>query len=138
MSDRNFCDRWGELLTREQSLAVIAEVDRWCRKTGTNYNKLVIVAQVPVSTRHKVRRYEQRLTPRIANRLRETMAKYRHGISRDVYRGIRKPWECEQTELAPAPTRVVRERCWKCEMPVGECVHTRRFEREGEMRRIAI
>jgi hypothetical protein len=76
----------GMLLTEIESRAVIAEVNAWCRRTGTNYNKLVTAAGVNVSTRSSVMHRNRRLTTMTADRLRATMRKHKHGISKGEHR----------------------------------------------------
>lgn len=125
----------GCLLTVEQSRALIDEMDRWCRRTGTNYNKLVVVARVGVTTRHKVRLKGQRVTFEVADRLRGTMKRYRFGISRDEYGKLPKPWGVGDTtarlkrkvvEMARVePLRVNNATCGRCGAREGMCEHTR-------------
>lgn len=121
----------GCLLTEAESQALIDEVDRWCRRTGTNYNKLVVVARVGVTTRHKVRLKGQRLTKEVANRLSQAMAAYRFGISRDEYRQMPKPWRGARIVArlpVVEPVRVNSETCGRCGARAGRCDHTANFE----------
>lgn len=73
----------GQLLTEIESRALIAEVDRWCRRTGTNYNKLVTAARVPPSIRSSVKNRHKRVTKDVAGRIRLMMHTYRFGITKD-------------------------------------------------------
>jgi hypothetical protein len=109
----------GCLLTVEESATLIDEVDRWCRRTGTNYNRLVVVAGVGVTTRHKVRLKGQRITLKVANRLRVAMMNNRFGISKEKYRTVPKPWRREpvremQERVEIEMRRVVRDICPRC------------------------
>lgn len=70
------------LLTRDQSLALIAEVDSWCRRTGSNYNKLVTAARVNASIRSYVRHHGGRLTFETASRLRNAIEANPRGIDK--------------------------------------------------------
>ena len=76
----------GCLLTETESRSLIDEVDAWCRRTGTNYNKLVIAAGVAVTIRHKVRIKGQRVTFRVAGKLRQAMLDHGRGITRQEHR----------------------------------------------------
>lgn len=107
------------LLSEGESQALIDDVDRWCRRTGTNYNRLVIAARVAVTIRHKVRVKRQRVTIPVATRLRLAMAQKPHGITREEHKLQPKPWggypaaaklEVKRTE----PQRVDRTPCPKC------------------------
>ena len=117
----------GCLLTEDQSRALIDDVDLWCRRTGTNYNKLVIAAGVGVTTRHKVRMKGQRITLKVAARLRDAMRKHGSGISREEYRSVEKPWRREVKILASdfvGLTRASSEICHRCGSRYGRCEHT--------------
>jgi hypothetical protein len=45
----------GMLLTLAESHALIEEMNTWCRRTGTNYNKLVGLARVSATMRSSVK-----------------------------------------------------------------------------------
>ena len=104
----------GTLLTEAESHAIIDEVNRWCRKTGTNYNKLITAAKVAPSTRSQVRHRERRITIEVARRLKQAMTLYPHGITKTEHkarlRRIYRPMPSEQIESR----RVHREPCPKC------------------------
>lgn len=129
----DYCDRWGPLLTKEESRALIEEVNRWCQRTGTNYNKLVVVADVRPSVRHMIRMKGKRVTPDTAARLRETMRQHRYGISREEYRAKPKPWGTAVVEalspLLPELVRVESTQCGRCGARTGQCEHTRQSGR---------
>lgn len=73
------------LLTIEESRDLITEINRWCRKTGTNYNRLVIAAGVRPSLRSSVRR-GTRLTITTAQVIRTTMNQNPTGIDKDDHK----------------------------------------------------
>jgi hypothetical protein len=116
----------GCLLTEAESRSLIDEVDRWCHRTGTNYNKLVVAAGVGATTRHKVRIKGQRITMAVAAKLRQAMRQNRNGISREDYRAIPKPWrrEVPLVIVRPEPMRVSHETCRRCGARSGRCEHT--------------
>jgi hypothetical protein len=134
--------RHGPCLTHEQSLALLEMIDRWSRRTGTRYNKLVVMARVSPSTRFMVRCRGSSISHRVARRLIAVMRSHRAGISREEYKTIPKPWDFAVTEsrldnaardYAQAMTlRVVRTTCTICgaRSDFG-CEH---FERITEMR----
>lgn len=131
----------GCLLTIEDSRRLIDDVDRWCRRTGTNYNKLVVVARVGVTTRHKVRIKGQRVTFAVAARLRNAMLDYPRGISRDEYRKKPKPWSGGRIlpiTPKPEPIRVSSATCSRCGAREGNCEHTRVLSAQLLSRRWAI
>ncbi len=118
MHPPNFHLRNGELISLEDSLAVIDAIDRWCQSTGTNYNKLVVVAGIWGSTRYKVKVKGCRLTVRGAAKLRKAMADNPDGISAERYRTIKKPWGRmalpERTVEKIEPVRIIRDSCPRC------------------------
>lgn len=128
MSLRDYCDRWGALLTEAKSLALVEEIEQWCERTGTNYNKLVVAAGVRPSIRHMIRVKGKRVTPNVAARLRRAMRDYPEGISREEYRGKPKPWG-GATESAPPPKPeheiANSATCARCGAREGQCEHTR-------------
>lgn len=73
------------LLTIDESLALIAEINRWCRRTGTNYNRFVTAAGVRPSLRSSVRR-GTRLTITTAEIIRTTMRDNPRGIDREEHK----------------------------------------------------
>lgn len=117
----------GLLLSRTESRALIDEIDCWCRRTGTNYNKIVVAAGVAVTIRHKVRMKDQRVTLATAAKLKTAMRQHSGGINRADYLKLEKPWRREvnilAAELAMIP-RINREICWRCGSIVGRCEHT--------------
>lgn len=123
------------LLSEAESRKVIDEVNAWCRRTGTNYNKLVTAARVHVSTRHAVRFRSRRLTIATAQKLRETMSSRPHGIDKDDHKArvqliARQVVETQRAEVAAVPLHVDRSPCPSCgsRRDLG-CVHWERFER---------
>lgn len=72
----------GCLLTEAESRLLIDDIDSWCRRTNTNYNKIVIAAGVAVTIRHKVRVKGQRVTFAVANKLRKAMEDNPNGIGK--------------------------------------------------------
>lgn len=98
----------GLLLSHAESRKVVAEVDAWCRRTGTNYNKLIVAAGVAPSLRSDVRCRGRKLTTMTAQKLRRTMLQFGAGISRAQHKehlGLRR----EQESLRIAVQRQVRE-----------------------------
>lgn len=119
------------LLSEGESLAVIEEVNAWCRRTGTNYNKLVTAARVAVSTRSAVRKRRRRLMRETAARLVATMSANPQGISKREHKG--RLSAARAAFVPPAPlVRVDRSPCPKCgaRRDIG-CEHWERFERLG-------
>lgn len=105
------------LLSHDESRAVIDEVNAWCLRTGTNYNKLVIVAGVNRATRGWVRSARSRLTELTAAKLREAMDANPNGIPREEYKIVPKPWggPFNMTPIPePAPPPVDRSACIRC------------------------
>lgn len=49
------------LMSETESLEIISQVDRWCRRTGSSYNKLITAARVAPCTRSHVRMGNYRL-----------------------------------------------------------------------------
>ncbi len=74
------------LLSETESRKVIDEVNAWCRRTGTNYNKLVTAARVAPCIRSVVRDRGRRMSIDTAGKLRSAMRANPHGISRDDHR----------------------------------------------------
>lgn len=104
----------GVLLTEAESRAIIDEINRWCRKTGTNYNKLVTAANVGPSIRSDVRLRKRRLTMTVAKRVRTIIVSYPQGISKAEHkarlRRMNQPLPREEIESR----RVNREPCSHC------------------------
>jgi hypothetical protein len=127
-----------DLLTEDESRMVIDEVNSWCRRTGTNYNKLVTAARVNETTRYAVRIRGRRLTIQTADRLRNAMRVHPHGISKDDHKVRVRVSSAEKLERQrskrrrdfPAEAvRVDRSPCPKCgaRRDLG-CEHWARFE----------
>jgi hypothetical protein len=74
-----------DLLSPDAALQLMAIVDRWCRRTGTNYHRLVTAARVPPNTRAGVRQGKRRLTFTLAQRLTDTMEKNPYGITKQQH-----------------------------------------------------
>ena len=111
------------LLTIDESRALIAEMQRWIRRTGTNYNKLATAAGVNPSIRSDVRFRNIRLTITTAEKVRSAMASNPRGISkaqhkRCVARRARERLARVQQRdriIHPAlPVRVDRSPCPRC------------------------
>ena len=104
----------GVLLTEAESMAIVEEINRWCRKTGTNYNKLVIAAGVGPSVRSDVCLRKRRLTIIVAQRVRSVITRYPQGITKAEHksrlRRMNQPLPREEIESR----RVNREPCPKC------------------------
>lgn len=110
------------LLTIEESQMVVSEINRWCRKTGTNYNRLVTAAGVRPSLRSSVRR-GTRLTITTAEVIRSTMAQNPQGIAKDEHKRrvkrrardqVRRQQQREQAQFPALPVRVDRTPCPRC------------------------
>ena len=106
------------LLSEEESRRVIDEVNGWCRRTGTNYNKLVTAARVNPSTRGWVRSGRSRLTFTTAAKLREAMRANPHGISKGEHKTRLANYRARVAPPPPAPPPVDRSPCWKCGIPM--------------------
>lgn len=83
-----------DLLTHEQATALLGEMERWCRRTGTNYFRLVTAARVPPNTRAAIRQRKRRITIKLANQIRTAMRNNRQGISKEQHM---------KNRLAPPP-----------------------------------
>jgi hypothetical protein len=123
------------LLSEADSRAVIDEVNAWCRRTGTNYNKLVTAARVAPCIRSVVRHRGGRMTIATARKFRDAMEAHRYGISKGDHktRVLVRAGEAVSRQRArhrvafPAePLRVDRSPCPRCgaRRDIG-CVHTR-------------
>ena len=107
----------GLVLSYQDSLALLVEVDQWCERTGTNYNRLIVAAEVGVSTRSLVRNQGKCMSLRVAGRLRYAMKKYRRGISREQHReriAAAQEVRVEDVGGAAEPLRVSRDPCPRC------------------------
>lgn len=98
-------------LSPADSRKLIEEINRWCRRTGTSYNKLVTAARVRPSLRSRVLTKGMCVSVRVAEKLRRAMREHRAGISRAEHR--------ERTRLPPPSPpielpRVDREPCPYC------------------------
>ena len=132
-----------DLLTEDESRMVIDEVNSWCRRTGTNYNKLVTAARVNETTRYAVRIRRRRLTSDTATRLRTAMRANPQGITKGDHKVRVRAATAEKLERQrskrrrdfPAEAvRVDRSPCPKCgaRRDLG-CEHWARFECSGRM-----
>ena len=125
------------LLNDADSQAVIEEVNAWCRRTGTNYNKLVTAARVNPTTRSGVRNRGKRLAVSTAQKLRMAMAAYPNGIDKGSHKArVRRSateyldsQRARQARNYPAIVRVDRSECKTCgaRRDIG-CEHWARFE----------
>ena len=132
----------GCLLTRAESLELMDKVDTWCRKTATNYNRLVTAAGVNVSIRHHVRKKDRRLTRATATLLRKAMRENPGGIAWQDHKarvaGQRRELRAEISRQVRAEViqmnvqRVDRTPCPRCGVraDVG-CKHTRVLSANG-------
>lgn len=125
------------LLSNDESSRVIDEVNAWCRRTGSNYNKLVTAARVNESTRYCVMMRGRRLTTKTAIRLRSAMHAHPFGITKTEHKVRVRAVSAEKLERQrskrrrdfPAqPVPVDRTPCGKCGVrrDVG-CSHHPRF-----------
>lgn len=125
-----------DLLSEDESRRVIEEVNAWCRRTGTNYNKLVTAARVNESTRYYVRTRRRRLTNDTAAKLRTAMRANPQGISKGEHKARVRAASAEKLERQrtirlrdfPAPTVPDRTPCPRCGVrrDVG-CTHWPKF-----------
>jgi hypothetical protein len=98
-----------DVLTREQSAQLLADLEDWCRKTGTSYTRLVTFARVPPSTRSRIRRGLCGITHDLANRMRTVMRDHPQGILK-----TEKPSYCiiqHKPDPTPIPDRSPCPRC---------------------------
>ena len=102
------------LLSEVESARVIDELNAWCRRTGTNYNKLVIAARVAVSTRSAVRRRRRKLTIETATRLRVAMSEHPNGISKGEHKARLSRARAEAVKTIALPPRVDSRTCDLC------------------------
>lgn len=125
----------GQLLTEDESRDLIREVDRWCRRTGTNYNKLVTAARVPPSIRSSVKVRKKRVTKDVAARMRRIMRDFRQGITKEdlkqhVALSLTRARALSETQIESL--RVDREPCPKCGVRRDHgCKHVSVNRREG-------
>lgn len=110
------------LLTVEESQDLIAEINRWIRRTGCNYNRFVAAAGVRPSLRSAVRR-GTRLTITTAEIIRATMKANPRGIDRDEHRqrvqrrsreALNRQRQRTRKAFPAEPVRVDRTPCPKC------------------------
>lgn len=109
------------LLTHLESASLIAEVNRWIRRTGTNYNRLITAANVAPSVRSAVKHRKRRLTIQVADRLRRAMRLHPDGIPRGEHkrrverRGRERLRRQQQRRrITFAAVRVDRTPCSRC------------------------
>lgn len=95
------------LMSEAQSREIIDQVNAWCRRTGTSYNKLITAARVAPCTRSHVRMGKRRLTHQIAARLIATMQSNPYGIAKDDHK--RRVREVEARALTRVITRRMAE-----------------------------
>lgn len=74
-----------DLLTADEAKALLADMERWIRRTGTNYFRLTTAARVPPNTRSMIRQGKRRPTVKIAMRIRAAMSANPRGIDRDKH-----------------------------------------------------
>lgn len=120
------------LLTVEQSRQVIAEVNRWIRRTGTNYNRLVTAARVNPSIRSDVRHRGRRLTIETGRRLERAMKLNPGGIKRDDHKRrvreqaaemLQRQRERIKADYPAAPPKMESRMCPRCGARAGMCEH---------------
>lgn len=102
------------LLSEAESALVIDEVNGWCRRTGTNYLKLVTAARVAPSTRSAVRRRRRKLTIQTAAKLRGAMAAHPNGISKGEHKARLSRARAEAVKTIALPPRVDNATCDRC------------------------
>jgi hypothetical protein len=120
--------RWaGRTISREESLLLLNEMAKWCRKTGTNYNKLVGEARVAPSFRSYLRSNRREcVSVEVAGRIRDAMKRNPHGLKEPNYHGR----SCSAVANSqPAPVveivRVNRDPCFRCGVPADRgCEHS--------------
>ncbi len=126
------------LLTIEESLQVVSEINRWCRRTGTNYNRFVTAAGVRPSLRSSVRR-GTRLTITTAEIVRSTMAEYPRGIEwqehkrrvkRRASERLNRVQQRERIEFPAVLIRVDRTPCPRC--GVRKDIGCKHFPKEAQ------
>jgi hypothetical protein len=96
-----------DLVSEQRALQIIALLDRWCRRTGTTYNRFVTAARVPPSTRSKIKQGRLRLTITLADRITRTMDENPRGITKGQQR-VHVP------RHVPAPILLDRSPCLRC------------------------
>lgn len=74
-----------DLLTHDQAKKLLVDMERWCRRTGTNYFRLVTAARVPPNTRAAIRQRKRRITIKLANQIKTAMRKNPNGISKESH-----------------------------------------------------
>lgn len=74
------------LLSEVESARVIDEINAWCRRTGTNYNKLITAARVNTSLRYCVLFRGCKMREDTAARLRGAMSANPRGIEKGEHR----------------------------------------------------
>jgi len=102
------------LLSEAESARVIDEVNAWCRRTGTNYLKLVTAARVAPSTRSAVRHRRRKLTIYTAAKLRGAMAANPNGISKGEHKARLSRARAEAVRTIVLPPRVDSRTCDLC------------------------
>lgn len=126
------------LLSEDESRKVIDEVNSWCRRTGTNYNKLVTAARVAPCIRSSVRFHGARMSHATADKIRTAMRANPHGIAkhehkarvREVAHGIVARQRMKHSRNFPAARPVIdRTECPRCgALRNHGCEHWARFE----------
>lgn len=101
-----------DLLTADEAKALLAEMERWIRRTGTNYFRLTTAARVPPNTRSMIRQGKRRPTVKIAIRIRAAMSDNPRGIDRDRHLANRLAPSSEPRRV-PAPI-ADRSPCPRC------------------------
>jgi hypothetical protein len=97
-----------DLVPADQASQIIADLNRWCRRTGTSYSRFVTAAHVAPSVRSKVRR-GLRVTVTVAERIRRTMAENPRGISKaTAYTPIKRIAASIVIDRSPCPRCGVR------------------------------
>jgi len=92
------------LLSHAKTVKLIEDIGAWCKRTGTNYSKLMFAARVTVSTRSAVRLRRRRLTIETADKLRGAMADFPNGITKAQHKANRlasdhERWERQRAKL---------------------------------------
>lgn len=112
-----------DLLTHDEAAILLKEMEQWCRRTGTSYNRLVTAARVPPNTRASIRQRKRRITIKLAAKLRTAMNQNRKGIDKEQHLRNR----LAPSDIPPKPPLIVVDRspCHRCgvrkDIGCGKC-----------------
>lgn len=102
-----------DLLTADEAKALLADMERWIRRTGTNYFRLTTAARVPPNTRSMIRQGKRRVTKKVAARIRSAMRANETGIEWEKHIHNRKLSASPEPIYVPAPI-ADRSPCPRC------------------------